>query len=125
MGGNICDCTSYENLTVYNNGGSNTFTQIATLKFFLMEVHLNLDSMANILAMKYFASIPGLHISIDSSKDCAIIVEYHNNMIKFQEYCDGLYYYDTVNKFISQISSYSFLSIVKENKEYFNNPEIQ
>ena len=41
-------------------------------------------------------------------KERAIIVEYNNQIIKFQECCDGLYYYKTANKFISHINSYYF-----------------
>ena len=82
--GNIFDCTSDETLTVYTNGGSNTFTQLEPFKFLPMEVHLNPNSMANILAIKYVSSIPGVHISMDSSKERVIILEYKNQMIKFQ-----------------------------------------
>ena len=105
---------------VYTNVGSKTFTQIAPFKFLPMEVHLNSDSMANILSIKDLASIPGVHISMDSRKYCAIIVEYQNQIIRFQECHDGFYYYDITNKFISHINSYSFLSTVKDNKKYFS-----
>ena len=69
-----------------------------------MEVHLNPDSMANIIEIKNVDSIPGVHISMDSRKERVIIVEYQNQIIKFQECCDGLYYYDTANKFRSHIN---------------------
>ena len=82
-----------------------------------MEVHFNLDSMANFLLIKDVDSIPGLHISVDSREERVIIVEYHNHIIKFQECFDGLYYYDTANKFISHINYYYFLSTVEDNKE--------
>ena len=54
---------------------------------------------------------------MDSTKDRDIIMEYKNKMIKFQEFCDDLYYYDTANKFLSHLNSYSLLSTVKDNKE--------
>ena len=38
---NICDCPSDEFLTVYNNGGSKTFTQMENFKFLPMEVYFN------------------------------------------------------------------------------------
>ena len=117
---NIRDFTPDETLTVYTNGGSKNFTHIEPFKFLPMEVHFNLDSMANIIAIKYVASIPGLHTIMYSRNDSAIIVEYHNHMIKFQECCDSLYYYDTDNKFISHMNYYSFLITAKENKEYFS-----
>ena len=42
---------------------------------------------------------------MDSTKDHDIIMEYKNKMIKFQEFCDGLYYCDTANKSKSHINS--------------------
>ena len=84
MVGNIRDCTSYETFTVYTNGGSNTFTHIAPFKFLRMELHFNPDSMANIITIKDFYSIPGVHISMDSRKELAISVEYHNQFIDFR-----------------------------------------
>ena len=98
---------------------------MAPFKFFTMEVHFNPDSMANILVIKDVASIPVLHISMYLRKERAIIAEYKNQIIKFQECHDGLYYYDNANKFISHIDSYSFLITVKDNKEYFRISEIQ
>ena len=114
---NNIDFTLDETLTVYTNGVSKTFTQMAPLKFLPMEVHLNIDSMTNIIAIKDVSSIPGVHISTDLRKERAIIMEYKNQVIKFQECRDGLYYYDTSNKFISNVNSYSFLSTTKYNKE--------
>ena len=125
MIGNIHDCTSDETLTVYTNGGSKTFTHMSPFKFLPMEVNFNTDAMEKNLAIKDFYSMPGLRINMDSSKECEIIVEYQNKIIKFQEYRDGLYYYDTDNKFTSPINSYPYLSIVKDNKEYFSTSKIQ
>ena len=117
MIGDIRNCTSDKTLTVYTNGGSNNFTQIAHFKFLPIDVHLNSDSMANNIDIKDFASIPGVHISMDSRNEIAVIVEYHNQIIKFQECCNGLYYYETANKFTSHINCYSFLNTAKYNNE--------
>ena len=76
MIGNIRNWTSDETLMMYTNGGSNTFTHIAPFKFLPVEVHFNLYSMAKIIVIKDVASIPGAHISMDSRKEPAIIVEY-------------------------------------------------
>ena len=62
---------------------------------------------------------------MDSRKERAIIVEYKNQIINFQESSDGLYYHDTHNKFISHVNYYSCLSNVKDNKEYFSTSEIK
>ena len=122
---NICDCSSDETLTVYTSGGSKTFKQMSPFKFLPMEVHFNPDSMANILVIKYVDEIPGLHISMYSRKDRAIIVEYNNQIIKFRGCFDGLYYYDASNEFLSHVNYYYFLSTVKYNKDHFSNSEIQ
>ena len=85
-----------------------------------MEVHFNPDSMEKILVIKDISSMSGLHLSMYSKKERAIIVEYQNQIIKFQEYCDGLYHHYTANKFISHINYYYFLSTVKDNTEYLS-----
>ena len=71
-----------------------------------MEVHSNPDSMDKTIKVKDVDSIPGLHISMESKKECVIIVEYKNQIINFQYCHDGLYYYDTFNELISHINSY-------------------
>ena len=125
MIGSIYDCTSDDTLTVCTHGGLKDFTQMSPFKVLPMEVNFNLDSMANILAIKDVSSTTGVHISMDPRKERAIIVEYQKQIIKFQECRDGLYYYDTFNKSISPINYYYFLSTAKDNKEYFSNSEIQ
>ena len=78
MIGNICNCNSDETLMVYINGYSKTFKQMALFKFLPMGLNFNPYSMVNIIEIKGAASISGVHISMDSRKECAIIVEYHN-----------------------------------------------
>ena len=91
MIGNIRDCTLEKTLTVYTNGGSKKFTQISPFKFLPMDVHLNQDSMANIIDIKNVVSILGVHISMDSTKERAYFVEYQNHIIKFEVCHDVLY----------------------------------
>ena len=76
MIGSICDCTSDETLTVYTNGGSKNFTQIAPFMILPTEVHFNSESIININVIKDVASIPGVHISMYPRKKRASIVEY-------------------------------------------------
>ena len=52
-------------------------------KFLPMELHFNPDPMDNILAIKDVASILGVHISTYSRKERTIIMEYQNQIIKF------------------------------------------
>ena len=79
-----------------------------TFQVLPMEVHLNIDQMPNILVIKDVASIPGIHIIMDSRNKREIIVEYQNRIISFQECRYGLYYYDTTNKYTPQINSCYF-----------------
>ena len=125
MIGDIFDFTLDETLRMYTNGGLKNFTQMAPFNFLPMEVHFNQDSTDNILSIKDVVSIQGVNINMDSNKEHAIIAEYKNKNIKFQECRDGLYYYDTDNKFTPHVNSYYFLSAVKDNKEYFSTSDIQ
>ena len=78
--------------------------------------------MANIVALKDMADVPGIRIKMYSSKELAITVEYQVKTYKFKEFQDGLYYYDNaVDNSISgatyksnvPITPYSFLSTVE------------
>ena len=51
--------------------------------------------MANIIALKDMADVPGSQMTMDSSKDRTITVEYQGKIYKFKECQDGLYYYNT------------------------------
>ena len=93
---------------MYTNEGSKNFTQMAPFNFLPREVHFNTYLMENILVIKDFSSIPGLQISTDSRKERAVILKYKNQIIKFQECLDGLYYYYTTNKCISHVNYYDF-----------------
>ena len=61
-------------------------------------IHFNIDSMSNVLAVMGDDSILGVHISMDSRNERVVTVEYYNQVIKFQEFYDSLYYYDTANQ---------------------------
>ena len=64
--------------------------------------------MYNIIAMDDSASITGVNISMYSRKELENILEYQHLIIKFQEYCDGFYYYDTTNRSKPKIKYYYF-----------------
>jgi len=46
------------------------------------------------LSLKNLASVDGLSITIDTTKECAILAEFQNTLIKLHECDDGLYYFD-------------------------------
>ena len=93
---------------------------------FPLAVHYNDKSMANILSMKV-ASIPGVTVTIDISKERALLVELKDRNFKFSECDDGLYYYDTLDsdKVRNDVTSYSLLQSAARNKKYFTNSEIK
>ena len=83
--------------------------------------------MSNIVALKDMANVPGVWITMDSSKERAIAVWYQGIFYKFKECQDRLYYYDNVvdnpiygatNKSNAPITTYSFLSTVEDKKSY-------
>ena len=67
-----------------NNVGSNTLDNIAPLKLLTLEVYYNEDSMANILYLNLFLSLPGVWLAMESSKEQAILVDFEEILIKFQ-----------------------------------------
>ena len=69
--------------------------------------------------MKHVASIPTVMLTMDMSKERAIIVCVGNGkVIKFQECEDGLYHYDTTSKSKSTNNSYMFVTTVAQNKNF-------
>ena len=58
------------------NGRNKAFNEIGEYGLFPIEVHFNLNSMANIVALKDMSDVPGVLITMNSSKECAIAVEY-------------------------------------------------
>ena len=72
---NIQECLEEERLTVLNNGGNKSFNGIGEYELFTIEAHLNLHSMANIVAIKDMAYVPGVQINMDSSKELEITME--------------------------------------------------
>ena len=127
----IRKCNEGEELTVITNGGSQTFTHLAVLKDFPLQVHFKYDSLANIISLRDVANIPGVAITMDSSKERAIIVKMGTDKVfKFLECPDGLYHLDTStisNNFCktkSNVIPYSFAMTVSENKKFFSRREI-
>ena len=77
------------------NGGNKAFNDIGEYEIFTIEAHLNLHSMANIVALKDMVDVPGVRITMDRSKERAITVEYQGNLYKFKDLQDWLCYYYT------------------------------
>ena len=88
--------------------------------------------MVKTVVLKDMADVPGVQITMYSSKDRAIKVEYQGKNYKFKECQDGLYYYDTAfdnsisgatNKSNAPMTPYLFLITVEDNKSYFSSNE--
>ena len=124
--GPISKCTPDNVLMVFTNGGSKTFDETALLKLLPMTIHHNPDSMATILSVKDVGNIPGVQITMDTLKEKAIIVKHDNNIFKFKECKDGLYYYDTAQDKVNyDVTNYSFLETVADNSKFFSADEIK
>ena len=64
-------------------------------ELFPIEANFNLHSMAKIVAPKGMANVPGSRITMESSKERSITMEYQVKVYKLKEFQDGLYYYDS------------------------------
>jgi len=71
--------------------------------------------MANILSLKDLASVDGVHITMDTKKERAILVEFQNTFFKFHECDDSLYYLD-----LSTLSDKTYDASREERKERGN-----
>ena len=90
--------------------------------------------MANTVLLKDLVDVLVIRITIYSSKERAITVEYQGKLYKFKNFQYGLYYYDTAvlkyisskpDKYNSPITNSLFLRTVEYNKSYFSSNKIE
>eukprot|EP00957_Ditylum_brightwellii_P029029 2193201-Ditylum_brightwellii.AAC.1 len=107
---------------------------MADLKLFDMKVHFNENTMATVLSLSDVVSLDGVHLTMNTLKERAILVHLSDDkVIKFKECDDGLYYFDTaapLAHFVGVTSnngviSYLFLQTVAENLKYYSKQEIE
>eukprot|EP00957_Ditylum_brightwellii_P096269 7332464-Ditylum_brightwellii.AAC.1 len=68
---------------------------MAGLKLFEMTVHFNENTMATVLSLSDIASLDGVHLTMNTLEERAILVHLDDGkVIKFKECDDGLYYFD-------------------------------
>ena len=60
------NCAGHKELTVLKNGGSTLFYQRWRLTFLPLNVHVNDNSLAKILSLKYVKNIPRMRVTIDT-----------------------------------------------------------
>ena len=87
---NIRKFLEEERLTVVTSGGNKEFNEIGEYEISPIEAHFNLHPMANTVALKDMSDVPGVRITMDSSKDSANTVDYQGKNYKFKECQNGL-----------------------------------
>ena len=91
----VRDCAPHEVLTVLTNGGGKRFTKMGKCSFLPLSVHLNEDSMANIIAFKDMVNIPGARVILDTALGRVINVHLpQRQTLVFRECISGIHYYD-------------------------------
>ena len=75
---------------VSNGGGAVTYDTIGDFNLLPMPIYYNKRSMANVLSFKQVAALDGVRITMDTTVEKAIIVNFKNTILKFQECKDGL-----------------------------------
>ena len=119
---------SFKTLRVHTNGGTQTSTEMGTVKNF-GDVWFNTNSLANILSMAHVRKV--CRITMDTSLEAAITVHRQDGShMKFREYQSGLYYFDTAApttqpNLTSLSQDYLFLNTVAINKGAYTRREIE
>ena len=131
-----CEDDEILNLTS-NGGGAMGYYLKSTLKMFPIKTYYNEDSLANIISLHDLITAEGVTIKLDSEKDPGFSVTYQNQVFHFMPFATGLYYYDTncapqvitkdegETKPKSNVTHYSLLQTVNDNKQYFTDAEIK
>ena len=128
----IVACGDEDSLTMRSNGGSLDYYLKSTLKMFPLEVHFNENSMANIISLFDLINVPGVIITMDTRKDSGFNVTFGDKLYQFTPFENGLYYFDTrtgprsvCDKTKSDVSTYSLLQTVNDNKQFYTASEIK
>ena len=121
----IQQCDPGTGLTVVTNGGSQSYNHTAEFNLLPMKVHFNVHSIANILSLADVANLPNTKITMDSSQDKAIFLHHGDEVYKFEECVDGLYYWDSNNKPKASVSHYSLLNTVDDNKTLYCKKDVK
>ncbi len=111
----------------------------STMKMFPLEVYYNELSLTNIISLSDLILAKRVHISMDSSKDNGLHVNYKGLEYCFAPFNAGLYYYHTrvppknVNATATvsggntdrSVTRYSFLQTVNDNKSFYTDNEVK
>ena len=133
---NVRECSRGQKLKIYTNGGELKYDKVVDFIYLPMEVHYNEGSIANVLSLKDITNIPGVHVTMDTLKEKAMLVHLlEGKKKKFRECDEGLYFYDTssnnnknkykVNKYSKKCQRQgSLFTTIEENKIMFTKEQI-
>ena len=110
---NIIKCDYDDSLEIKSNGGTVVYNLKATFDLLKMPVFYNKKSLFNVLSFTQVANLPGVHITADTAVERSMLVHFGENVLKFKECKQGLYYMD--------LESYKLNSTVKD---YFSSNNI-
>ena len=125
---------SYLPVKVHTNGGEQESYQFGDTEFF-GSVWFNPASLANILSLAQVRKY--CRVTMDTRQEPAMIVHLGNGKImKFKEYTNGLYFYDTREDLIElskdkqvttseNVTDYSLMQSVEENKQLFTHKQLK
>ena len=135
---NIHKCKRNDILKIVSNGGGSvTYDTIGDFGLIPMPVYYNKNSLANVLSFKQVAALDGVHITVNTLVEKAILVSFGDTVLKFKECNDGLYYLnvsDIKNETKSSVTPYSasspssnfcFLNTVKSNKSLYTKKQVK
>jgi len=108
------------------NGRQLTFDKVAKLKIFPIKVFFNPSSIATILSLRDIAGLPGVCLTMDTSKKRAILLHMSDGSVaKFKEGSAGLYFYDMDNNSnSSNVFGYMAAQTVCQNKQFFTRNDL-
>ena len=115
-------------IKLFSNRGSIGYKTSGALQI-LPELNIcfNINSITNMLSMSSMTT--KYRVTMDSSIEDVIMVHTSkiDNPIKFTRFCDGLYYFDTVEEYKTKepVLGYPLFSIIDANKDYFTRREIE
>jgi len=111
-------CPSNHCLKIFTNGSTQTSSLVWEINNF-GTVWYHPNSLANILSLAEVQK--KFHVTMDMAIKAVLCMHKMDRMVmKFMEYCSGLYYFNTVvidNGNSNNITEYSFVVTVSGNKE--------
>ena len=129
---NISKCKKDDSLEIISNGGTVRYDMKATFDLLKLPVYYNKNSLANVLSFTQVASLPGVSITTDTSVERSMNVHIGNNILKFKECNQGLYYLDLENyKLNNSINDYfsstniSLLQSVNKSKDLYTKKQVR